>query len=126
MDCIRKFGGSQTLEAIKLRSVIAAHNNSCEKVNGIVIGGWYRHFKGSFAKVLCLARHSETDDYLVIYECLGNGKSDSGNKDSIYARPIKMFLSPVDKWKYPDANQKFRFELITESNCVIDAESDLL
>lgn len=126
MDCIRKFGGSQTLEAIKLRSVIVAHNNACETVNGIVIGGWYRHFKGAFAKVLCLARHSETNDYLVIYECMGNGKSDSGNKDGIYARPIKMFLSPVDKRKYPDANQKFRFELITESNCVIDTERGLL
>lgn len=73
MDCIRKFGGSQTLEAIKLRSVIVAHNNACETVNGIVIGGWYRHFKGSFAKILCLARHSETNDYLVIYECLVMG-----------------------------------------------------
>lgn len=115
MECIRNFGGSQTLEAIKLRSVIAAHNNSCKLDNGVVVGGWYRHFKGSFARVICLAKHSETDDYLVIYECLGNGESDSDQKSGIFARPIKMFLSPVDKWKYPETNQKFRFELITET-----------
>lgn len=116
MDCIRDFGGSQISEAIGLRSVIADHNNACEVINGVAIGGWYRHFKGSFAKVLCLARHSETDDYLVIYKCMGNGEPDSDHKDGIYARPIEMFLSKVDKNKYPDSFQEYRFELITEKD----------
>ena len=69
----------------------------------------WKHFKGTTAFVIAVAKHSETEEDLVIYSCTGNaGKTN--HKDSIYARPIDMFLSEVDHDKYPDVKQKYRFE----------------
>lgn len=68
----------------------------------VIVGGIYRHFKGTEHKVICLAKHSETEETLVIYT----------HDNDIWARPIAMFTSLVDKQKYPDVKQKYRFELI--------------
>ena len=80
----------------------------------IQMGSVYRHFKGFTAKIITIATHTETGESLVVYEC--NGKAvNSNHEDGIYARPLQMFLSEVDHEKYPDVEQKYRFELIGES-----------
>ena len=66
------------------------------------IGGTYRHFKGTTYRVLALARHTETDEELVVYQAESGG--------TVYARPKAMFLSPVDREKYPDVTAEYRFE----------------
>lgn len=74
-------------------------------------GSKWRHFKGTVATVITVAKHSETGEPLVIYECSGNAGR-TNHEDGVYARPLAMFLSEVDRDKYPDAGQKYRLERI--------------
>ena len=65
----------------------------------------YRHFKGDCYLVEDVARHSEPGEEFVVYRKLyGDG--------SLWIRPKEMFLGEVDRAKYPDCEQRYRFELL--------------
>lgn len=65
--------------------------------------GTYQHYKTrNFYRVIGVAKHSETEEDLVIYECLYDNP-----KSKMWARPLNMFLEDVevDGKKVP----RFRF-----------------
>lgn len=80
----------------------------------ICVGDIVRHFKREWVsadtseylyKVLAFASHTETGENLVIYQGLYA-------PFKICARPYGMFMSEVDREKYPDIKQKYRFEKV--------------
>ena len=87
--------------------------------NRFAPGDVARHFKRDFLTehelaadpekylydILGTAEHTETGELLMIY------RPRYGER-KLYARPLEMFLSEVDREKYPDTKQHYRFEKI--------------
>ncbi len=77
-------------------------------------GQIYRHFKGNLYQIVVVATHSETNERYVVYQALyGDMK--------VWVRPYDMFIGEVDHIKYPDVQQKYRFELM---NTLLNAAGD--
>ena len=80
----------------------------------LCVGDIVQHFKREWVsketseylyKILAFAQHTENGEHLVIYQGLYA-------PFKICARPYAMFMSEVDREKYPDVKQKFRFEKV--------------
>ncbi len=66
-----------------------------------VVPGRYRHYKGKDYLVLGVARHSETEEELVVY------RPDYGDR-GLWVRPLAMFVETVEK----DGQQVPRFAYV--------------
>ena len=77
----------------------------------------YRHFKGNIYQIRCLAKHSETGEIMVVYQAMYD-------TFQIYVRPLDMFMEEVDRAKYPDVKQRYRFELLQDMELSLSAQEE--
>ena len=77
--------------------------------HNIAPGDIVRHFKGNEYEILCFALDSETREEMVVYRALYGERG-------VWVRPRAMFESRVDRSKYPDVEQEYRFEKIPEAS----------
>ena len=72
-------------------------------MNSPKIHGIYRHFKGDLYIVEDIAIHSDTLEKYVVY------RAHYGD-NTLFIRPYQDFISKVDRQKYPEISQEYRFE----------------
>ena len=68
-------------------------------------GDLVKHFKGNLYIIIGVGKNTETGESVVIYK-------NPEKVDEIWVRPLDMFNSLVDKDKYPDIKQEYRFEKV--------------
>ena len=70
----------------------------------VIVGKKYKHFKGMIVEVIAIAKDSETLEKLVVYN----------HDNETWVRKYDEFISEVDRSKYSDVKQRYRFEEIGE------------
>jgi hypothetical protein len=71
--------------------------------------GLYQHFKGNYYKVIDVARHSESEEELVIYQALYG-------EQGIWARPVSMFTEQIER----DGKTHHRFAYCDDQTQVLE------
>ena len=63
-------------------------------------GDTVQYFKGGFYKIIAIGTNTETEEKMVVYQSLKDKR--------VWIRPYDMFISKVDREKYPNAYQPYR------------------
>lgn len=119
----------QAADTIEALSAKLATNMERSKVcygggRKLEVGDVVKHFKRETIKdkersmqylyiIESIATHTETKERLVIYRALYKNE-ENGVHFNVFARPYEMFMAEVDREKYPNIKQKYRFEVF---NC---------
>lgn len=98
-SCCRFFDGKECMFDECGRP--AAWDFSCTKMD-VAIGKKYRHFKGGLYTVTDIVENAYDGELVVVYRCDKTYKK--------YARKKSEFIEKLDKSKYPDTDQSYRFE----------------
>lgn len=75
--------------------------------------GLYKHYKGNLYQVLGMARHSETEEWLVVYQALYAEKG-------FWLRPLSIWLEPVTQEGVDPQNAVTRFSLVTANQVSLE------
>ncbi len=76
----------------------------------VIQPGRYRHYKGNEYQVIGVAKHSETEEDLVVYRALYGAYG-------LWVRPAKMFREKIEM----EGKLVFRFEWIDDAKAETDA-----
>lgn len=115
---------ADTIEALSAKLAAANMERSDRYYGGgrkLEAGDIVQHFKREMVKgkehsmeylyiIEAMAAHTETGEKLVVYRALYKN-DEKGVHFNVFARPYDMFMAEVDREKYPDIKQKYRFEL---------------
>lgn len=81
--------------------------NQINEIREMMVGFRYKHFKGGIYIVKDIGINTETGELEVIYKAFNN-------PELTWCRNLDVFLSEVDKEKYPDTKQEMRFERVRD------------
>lgn len=73
-------------------------------------GDLVQHFKGGLYKIISVATHTETEEPMVVYQSFQDE-----SQGRLWVRPYEMFVSPVDKTKYPEVESLYRMTKVKEN-----------
>jgi hypothetical protein len=68
------------------------------------VGDVVRHFKGGLYIIVTFATNTETNEEMVIYQSLKDKQ--------VWARPYDMFVSEIDRAKYPAVKEDYRLSRV--------------
>ncbi|MEG6616817.1 DUF1653 domain-containing protein [Peptococcaceae bacterium 1198_IL3148] len=77
--------------------------NTDDQGSQLPINRVHRHFKGKYYYVFALAKHTETEELMVVYQALYGSHQ-------IFVRPYNMFIEEVPEGKENPTGQRYRFE----------------
>ena len=77
--------------------------------------GIYKHYKGNLYQVFGMARHSETEEWLVVYQALYGEKG-------YWVRPLTIWLEPVVQKTdtSTSSTDPVRFQFVSENDVSLD------
>jgi len=76
------------------------HYNTTMKIEKTLKLGIYKHYKGNLYEVLSTARHSETEEWMVIYRTLYGDGSQWVRPYDMFTEKIKVESRKVERFEY--------------------------